>query len=49
MRLIAFSSRFLASAVSISEACSAMSARASSGEWLVPKNWLMSPRFIGKE
>ena len=46
---IAFSSRFDASAVSISEDCSAISARASSGVWLLPKNWLISARFIGNE
>ena len=33
----------------ISLACSAISARASSGVWDLPKNWLMRPRFIGKE
>jgi hypothetical protein len=35
---IAFSSRLRADAVSISPACSAIRARASSGVWLRPKN-----------
>jgi hypothetical protein len=47
MSEIAFSSRLRAAAVSISPACSAISARASSGVCDRPKNWLISARFIG--
>ncbi len=49
MRLIAFSSRFEASSVATSLDCSAMSARASSGVWDLPKNWLISARLSGSE
>jgi hypothetical protein len=49
MREIAFSSKLPACAVSNSLACSAISARASSGVWDLPKNELISARFIGSE
>ncbi len=39
----------MASSVAISLAWLAISSRASSGVWLLPKNWLISPRFIGSE
>lgn len=39
--------RFSGSVPASSPACSAMSARASSGECAEEKNWLMVPRLMG--
>ena len=47
IREMAFSSKLAASSALNSEACSAMSSRASSGEYYLPNNWLIRPRPIG--